>query len=114
MKDEAMRNANKNQIDMALQPDDMDDMQMSAMERETETMLGLMQEIKNMQMASKDPGAAPISDEERRKRAEDMIMKIAGMMDLGDESYGDEDGGDNDEWEQLKSGKPKKQSEEAK
>ena len=50
-------------------------------------------------MASKDPGAAPISDEERRKRAEDMIMKIAGMMDLGDESYGDEDGGDNDVWE---------------
>lgn len=54
-----------------------------------------------MQMATKDPQAQPVSDEERRKRAEEMIMKFAQMMDLGedDESYGE---GDAEEWENMK------------
>ena len=50
-------------------------------------------------MVGKDPTAAQVSDEERRKRAEDMIMKLASMMDLGEDSYGE---GDEDEWENMK------------
>ena len=47
-----------------------------------------------MQVLSKEaPGQ--MTDDERRKKAEDMIMKIAAMMDLGDEDdYGEEDGDD--------------------
>ena len=55
-------------------------------------MIGLMQEIKRVQVASKDEG---VSDAERRQRAEDMIMKIAQMMDLGDDD--DSDGADGGE-----------------
>ena len=55
-----------------------------------------------MQQAFKDPSGAQVSDEERRKRAEDMIMKIAAMMDLGED--GEDDDPDDDEWENLKNG----------
>ena len=65
-------------------------------------MITMMQEIKNMQTAFKDPSGAQVSDEERRKRAEDMILKIAAMMDLGED--GEDDDPEDDEWENLKNG----------
>ena len=79
-----------------------DDEPLTDMEQETESMITMMQEIKNIQEAFKDPSGAQVSDEERRKRAEDMIMKIAAMMDLGDD--GEDDDPDDDEWENLKNG----------
>lgn len=75
------------------------------MEQDAESMIALMQEIKNMQTASKDASGGPISDEERRKRAEDMILKIAAMMDLGEDGEDDDDRGNDEEWENLKNGK---------
>lgn len=51
-------------------------------------------------MVSKDK---EVSDEVRRKNAEDMILKIAAMMDLGDEDDDEEDG-DDEIWEKLKNG----------
>ena len=50
-----------------------------------------------MQVASKDK---VLSDEDRRQKAEDMIMKIAAMMNLGDDEDCEE--GDPEEWEKLK------------
>ena len=50
-----------------------------------------------MQLASKDK---VLSDEDRRQKAGDMIMKIAAMMDLDDDEDGEE--GDPEEWEKLK------------
>ena len=79
-----------------------DDEPLTDMEQETESMITMMQEIKNIQEAFKDPTGAQQSDEDRRKRAEDMIMKIAAMMDLGDD--GEDDDPDDDEWENLKNG----------
>lgn len=64
---------------------------------EAESMISLMQEMKRMQVASKDK---VLSDEDRRQKAEDMIMKIAAMMNLGDDEDCEE--GDPEEWEKLK------------
>jgi hypothetical protein len=52
-------------------------------------MISLMQEIKTLKDKNKD-----ISDEERRKNAENIIMKLAQFMDLSDGS-GSEDELDN-------------------
>ncbi len=74
-----------------------DDEPLTEQEMEAESMISLMQEMKRMQVASKDN---VLSDEDRRQKAEDMIMKIAAMMDLGDDDDGEE--GDPEEWEKLK------------
>ena len=42
-------------------------------------MISLMSEMRNMQMMSKN-----LTDEQRRKNAEEMMMKLAAMMDIGD------------------------------
>jgi hypothetical protein len=58
-------------------------------EKEAESMISLMNEMRNMQLRNKnDPS---LTDEQRRKNAEDMMLKIAALMDFGDESYGDEE-----------------------
>ena len=77
-------------IDLKLNPDDEP---LDPMEQETESLIRLMQEIKQFQVASKDVAPGEISDEERRQKAEAMIMKIAAMMNLGEdqESYGEEE-----------------------
>jgi len=48
-------------------------------EEETESMISLMTEMRNMQMMSKN-----LTDEQRRKNAEEMMMKLAAMIDIGD------------------------------
>ena len=45
-----------------------------------------------------------LPDDDRRKRASDMILKIAAMMDFGDESDGEGQDPDGAEWERLKNG----------
>lgn len=56
-------------------------------EEEGESMLRLMQEIKQLREVNKT-----LSDEERRKNAEEMIKKLSMYMNLedDDEDYGDE------------------------
>ena len=76
-----------NQVNLEMFPDDEP---LTEMEQDTESMISLMKEIKNMQASSKDPSAGPVGDEERRQRAEDMIMKIAAMMDLGEDGEDDD------------------------
>lgn len=77
---------------------------MSTTEHDVESMITLMQEMRNMQMQSKDMVDNGMSDEDRRKRASEMILKIAAMMDLGDEDDGEGDDPDGAEWERLKNG----------
>ena len=58
-------------------------------EAEAESMIGLMEEIRN----AKDINPT-LNDEERRQNAERIMMKLASMMDLGSDDedlYGDEE-----------------------
>ena len=59
-------------------------------EKEAESMISLMNEMRNMQLRNKNDSS--LTDEQRRKNAEDMMLKIAAMMGMGDEDYGEEDG----------------------
>lgn len=61
---------------------------LSSEEKEAESMISLMNEMRNMQLRNKnDPS---LTDEQRRKNAEDMMLRLAAMMDIGDDSYDDE------------------------
>lgn len=53
-------------------------------EQDSESMISLMTEMRDLQLNSKN-----LSDEQRRKGAEDMMMKLAAMMEMGDS---DDDG----------------------
>ena len=58
-----------------------------------------------MRASINDPvTGAQISDDERRKRAAEMIEKISKMMDLGEDDDDDDGENDDDEWENLKNG----------
>ena len=62
---------------------------MSKEEAEAESMIGLMEEIRN----AKDLNPT-LNDEERRQNAERIMNKLASMMDLGSDDediYGDEE-----------------------
>jgi len=49
-------------------------------------MVGLMMEIKNLKERNKN-----LSDEERRKNAEEMILKLSKYMNLDEGDFEDED-----------------------
>ena len=74
---------------------------LTAEEMETESMIAMMHEIKQMQLANKDGANNNISDEERRKKAEDMIMKIASMMNLGDYDDEEDNVDDDEKWQNM-------------
>ena len=82
-----------------------DDEPLSAMEQDTESLISMMQEIQRVRASINDPvTGAQISDDERRKRAAEMIEKISKMMDLGEDDDDDDGENDDDEWENLKNG----------
>lgn len=63
---------------------------MSKEEQEAESMISLMNEMRAMQLRNKnDPN---MTDEQRRKGAEEMMKRIAAVMNIGDDSYGEDDG----------------------
>lgn len=64
----------------------MDDDEEDEAEQETESMLKLMQEINHMREQGKN-----LSDEERRKGAEALIMKLGQYMNLGEDDEEFED-----------------------
>ena len=75
-----------------------------AVEEEAESMLKLVEEIKNVRETNKH-----LNDEERRQNAENIMMKLAAMMDLGsdgEEEYGEqEDALDNEGEEAIEGDK---------
>lgn len=52
-------------------------------EKDAESMISLMNEMRNMQLRNKNDSS--LTDEQRRKNAEDMMLKIAAMMDFGED-----------------------------
>lgn len=66
-------------------------------EAEAESMLKLMEEIQNVRETNKH-----LNDEERRQNAEKIMMKLAAMMQLGGESDGEDDYGDQEGFEDIK------------
>jgi hypothetical protein len=56
-----------------------------AIEHQTDSLMKLMQDIKNLREVNKT-----LSDEERRKNAEEMVMKLSQFMNI-DEDDEDED-----------------------
>eukprot|EP00347_Sterkiella_histriomuscorum_P011757 403371216 len=86
----------KNVPVMSLNPDEKidftDDYEMTKEELEAESMMMLMQQFKNMKETT-----GGLNDEERRKQAEDMILKLAKYMQLEDDEEEDVFDGDEDE-----------------
>ena len=83
---------------MQAPPDDPID----AAEEEAESMLKLMEDIKNVREQNKHLG-----DEERRQNAENIMMKLAAMMDLGsdgEEEYGEQEDALDNEGEEAVEG----------
>ena len=64
-------------------------------EQESESLISLMSEIKAIQETNKD-----LPDEQRRQNAEQMMIKLASAMGLGDD-YDPEDEDDDDKWTEL-------------
>ena len=57
-------------------------------EQEVDSLMALMSEIKQMQEKHQGKDGPKVSDQERRKNAEEMINKLSKMMDIGvDEDY---------------------------
>eukprot|EP00347_Sterkiella_histriomuscorum_P016644 403352399 len=81
---------------MSLNPDEKidftDDYEMTKEELEAESMMMLMQQFKNMKETT-----GGLNDEERRKQAEDMILKLAKYMQLEDDEEEDVFDGEEDE-----------------
>lgn len=63
------------------------ELEMEEAEKETESMLRLIQDFKRL----REQGTAGLSDEERRKNAEQLILQLGKYMDMGsDEEDGEE------------------------
>ena len=63
---------------------------LSKEEQEAESMISLINEMRALQMRNKNDSS--LTDEQRRKGAEDMMKRLAAVMNVGDDSYGEDNG----------------------